>query len=176
MTVEDLSALGLDPMYAGYQLSTQYNLGKGSVKGYEFSARQPLAILGSWGKPFDVFANASYFTDITKLNGRTVNAGVTVRLNPVTVSAKANYRTGRRGAAVAAMGTGAYEYEGDRTVIDVTLTWVLKKHLSLFAGGSNIFNNDPTADRYGAETPNYAKRFRIQQFGAQYQLGVRGTF
>ncbi|MBE7536950.1 MAG: TonB-dependent receptor [Opitutaceae bacterium] len=173
---EDLIALGLDPMYAGYQLSTQYNLGKGSVKGYEFSARQPLAVFGTWGKPFDVFANASYFTDISGLNGRTINAGVTIRLDPITFSTKVNYRTGRRGAAVAAMGTDAYEYEGDRTAVDVTISWILRKYISIFAGGSNIFNNDPTAERYGAETPDYAKRFRVQQFGAQYQLGVRGTF
>lgn len=173
---EDLAALGLDPMYAGYQLSTQYNLGKGSIDGYEFSARQPLAVLGSWGKPFDVFANASYFTDISGLKGRTINAGATIRLDPVTFSTKVNYRTGRRGAAVAAMGTGAYEYEGPRTAVDVSISWLLTKHLSLFFGGTNIFSDDPTAERYGAETPEWARRFRIQQFGAQYQLGIRGTF
>ncbi len=176
VTEEDLNALGLDPMYAGYQLSTQYNLGKGSIDGYEFSARQPLAVFGSWGKPFDVFANASYFTDISGLKGRTINAGATIRLDPITFSTKVNYRTGRRGAAVAAMGTGAYEYEGPRTAVDVSISWLLTKHLSMFFGGTNIFSEDPTAERYGAETPEWAKRFRVQQFGAQYQLGIRGTF
>ncbi len=175
-TAADLEALDLDSRYVDYQLTTTYNLGKGHVTGVELNGRQPLQAFGRWGRWFEVFSNATLFKDTNSIDGRTINAGVTVRVKPVTFETKVNYRSESRRAAVAAMGPDAYEYEGARTTVDVTLTWSVGKRVSVFASSSNALNDDPSADRRGPQTPEYAKRFREQYYGALYSLGVRGTF
>jgi TonB-dependent receptor len=175
-TAEDVAEWDLDPMYIGYRVTTTYNLNRGRTSGVEFNFKQSLDRLGAWGRHFDVFANASFFEAISGLRGRTINSGVTFRMKPVTINAKMNHRTGRRGAKVAALGPDAYEYEGTRTTVDLSLSVALTGRLSLFANGSNIFNNYPSAERYGSETPEYAKFFREQQFGATYAIGIKGVF
>lgn len=175
-TADDVAALALDPRYIGYQINTTYNLGRGHTTGVELSARQSLAMLGKWGRWFDVFANTTLFEDISDCHGEMVNAGATFRKKPVTVQAKVNYRGETRDAATTAMGPDAYQYEGARTTVDVNLIWILSRRLSLFASSSNALNDHPTADRRGSLTPDYAKRFREQRFGALYSLGIRGTF
>lgn len=175
-TPEDIAFLGLDPQYVGYRVTTTYNLNKGSTEGLEANFRQPLEKLGAWGRNFEVFANAARFKQISGLDGRNFNAGLTFRKQPFTAMAKVNHRTGRRGTKVAALGPDAYEYEGTRTVVDLSLSVTLGRRLALFANGSNIFNDHPSAERYGSETPEYAKFFRIQQYGAQYSVGIKGTF
>ncbi len=175
-TTEDLVALDLDPRYAGYQVTSTYNLGKGRVSGFELNARQPLSVLGNWGRRFEVFANGSFFKDTNSINGRTLNAGVVARIRPVTFDTKVNYRSESRRAAVAALGPDAYEFEGARTTVDATLTVALARRASLFLSASNLLNDKPSADRRGSATPEYAQRFREQEYGALYSLGVRGTF
>ena len=175
-TAEDLAALDLDPRYVGYQITTTYNLGRGHVAGVEGNARQSLEPLGRWGRRFEVFGNATFFQDTASQNGRTINAGVTFRLKPVTFDTKVNYRSEKRNAAVAALGPDAYEFEGARTTVDVSLTYAWSRRLSLFASSSNALDDRPSADRRGSQTPEYAQRFRQQQYGALYSLGIRGTF
>lgn len=175
-TAEDVSALGLDPMYTGYRITTSYNLNLRRTKGVEANFKQTLASLGRWGRHFDVFANTSYFQQVSGLNGRSVNGGVTFRAKRIVAATKFNHRTGSRGAAVAALGDDAYQFEGTRTTFDLSLSLAITPRISLFANGSNIFNNNPSAERYGSETPDYARLFRIQDFGAQYSLGVKGSF
>jgi iron complex outermembrane recepter protein len=175
-TPEDIAFLGLDPRYVGYRVTTTYNLNAGSAKGLEANLRQPLDQIGAWGRNFEVFANAARFKQISGLYGQNFNAGATFRKKPFTVMAKLNHRTGSRGTKVAALGPDAYQFEGTRTVVDLSLSVALSRRLALFANGSNIFNDHPSAQRYGSETPEYAKFFRIQQFGAQYSLGIKGIF
>lgn len=175
-TAEDISALGLDPMYTGYRITTSYNLNKRRTKGIEANFKQSLDRLGPWGRYFDVFANTSYFEQVSGLKGRSINGGVTFRTKRIVAATKFNHRTGARGAAVEALGSDAYQYEGTRTTVDLSLSLAITPRVSLFANGSNIFNDDPTADRYGSETPDYARLVRIQHFGAQYSIGVKGSF
>jgi TonB-dependent receptor len=175
-TAEDLTALDLEPRYVGYQLTTTYNLGKGHASGWEFNARQSLDVLGRWGRWFDVFGNTTLYKEISGLRGKTINAGVTFRLRPITLETKVNYRGETRRAAVAALGPDAYEFEGARTTVDLNLTYSLSARLSVFLSSSNALDDRPSADRRGSQTPEYARRFREQQYGALYSLGVRGTF
>ena len=175
-TTEDLAALDLDPRYAGYQVTSTYNLGKGRVSGFELNARQPLSILGRWGRRFEVFGNGTFYKDTNSINGRTLNAGLVARIRPVTFDTKVNYRSESRRAAVAALGTDAYEFEGARTTVDATLTVAMARRASLFLSASNLLNDKPSADRRGGATPEYARRFREQEYGALYSLGIRGTF
>jgi iron complex outermembrane recepter protein len=175
-TPSDIAYLGLDPMYVGYRVTTMYNLNRGRTQGLEVNMRQALDELGSWGRNFEIFANAARFKQISQLYGQNFNAGVTFRRKPFTLMTKLNYRTGSRGAKVAALGDDAYQFEGARTMVDLSLSVALGRRFSLFATGSNIFNDHPSAERYGSETPEYAKFFRIQEFGAQYSAGLKGTF
>lgn len=175
-TAEDLATLDLDSRYVGYQLTSTYNLGKGRVSGFELNGRQPLSILGAWGRRFDVFANTTLYKEISGLHGKTINAGITVRLKPLTLETKVNYRSESRRAAVAALGPDAYEFEGARTTYDINLTYAVSRRLSFFASSSNAFSDNPSADRFGSQTPEYAQRFREQRYGALYSLGLRGSF
>jgi len=59
-TAADLELLGMDPRYAGWQISTAFNEpGAARVSGVEFNVRYPLRPLGAWGRYFQVFANAT---------------------------------------------------------------------------------------------------------------------
>lgn len=175
-TAEDVSALGLDPMYAGYRITTSYNLNLRRTKGLEMNFKQSLDTLGTWGRHFDFFANMSYFKQVSGLIGRSVNGGLTFRSKRFVAATKFNHRTGSRGAAVTALGDDAYQFEGTRTTFDLSLSLAITPQFSFFANGSNIFNDNPSAQRYGSETPEYARFFRIQDFGAQYSVGVKGSF
>lgn len=176
-TAQDLTALGLDPAtYLGYQITTTYNLNPGEVHGYEYGIRQPLKILGAWAAPFMAFANASFSQQITGNHIQSYNVGLTYRHDPITIGIKGNYRSAYRQQAVTALGPDAYEYEGARTIWSISVAYTLSKHVTLFVSSNNVLNNKPTADRYGSMTPEYAQRFRIQNYGAQYQLGIQGTF
>jgi TonB-dependent receptor len=175
-TAEDLAAVALDARYVGYQVNTTYNLGRGHTTGVELSARQALGFLGTWGRWFEAFANTSLVKEVADTHGKTINAGLTFRRKPITLQTKVNYRGENRGATVAGFGPDAYQYEGARTTVDVNVIYLLSPRLSLFASSSNALNDDPSADRRGSQTPEYARRFREQRFGALYSLGVRGSF
>jgi TonB-dependent receptor len=182
-TAEELADLGLDPRYVGWQLNTTINVGDARVTGMEFNVRQSLAPFGRFGRYFSVFANAtklklkgSALASFTAFLPETVNWGVTITRNPVTLMLKWHHRGEQRRAASAAQGPGAFLYFDQRTTLDVNLTYQVFKRHSFFINGRNIFNEHFTQSRYGPETPHYAKRSSTNSYGVQWSAGIKGTF
>ncbi len=181
-TVADLDALGLDPDYVGWELITQFNLpGIARVRGVEFNARQSLRPLGAWGRPFQIFANATKL-DLTGDQQANFNAfirqsaswGVSFSRSPFSVLAKWNYRGLQRGNAVAAV--NGYQYSQPRTTVDLNAEWQVRKTISLFVSAQNIFNVPEVLLRYGPQTPGYARRYQVTTYGVQLSAGLKGTF
>ncbi len=182
-TADDLEALGLDPEYVGWQLSTRYNAGSAQVSGAELSARHSLAPLGAWGRNFTVFFNATQLrlrgsrqSDFTGFIPRNVNWGVTFSRRPFTLNAKWNYRGEQQLAAQPAFAPDAYNYTAARTTLDLGADYQLSRRLSLNANLRNLFNAYLTGTKYGSATPDYARPRQHRHFGVYFSVGLKGSF
>ena len=182
-TADDLEALGLEPEYVGWQLSTRYNAGSAQVSGAELSARHSLAPLGTWGRNFTVFFNATRLrlrgsrqSDFTGFIPRNVNWGVTFSRRPFTLNAKWNYRGEQQLAAQPAFAPDAFNYTAARTTLDLGADYQLNRRLSLNANVRNLFNAYLTGTKYGSATPEYARPRQHRHFGVYFSVGLKGTF
>jgi TonB-dependent receptor len=182
-TADDLEALGLEPEYVGWQLSTRYNAGSAQVSGAELSARHSLAPLGTWGRNFTVFFNATRLrlrgsrqSDFTGFIPRNVNWGVTFSRRPFTLNAKWNYRGEQQLAAQPAFAPDAFNYTAARTTLDLGADYQLSRRLSLNANLRNLFNAYLTGTKYGSATPEYARSRQHRHFGVYFSVGLKGTF
>jgi TonB-dependent receptor len=182
-TADDLEALGLEPEYVGWQLSTRYNAGSAQVSGAELSARHSLAPLGTWGRNFTVFFNATRLrlrgsrqSDFTGFIPRNVNWGVTFSRRPFTLNAKWNYRGEQQLGAQPAFAPDAFNYTAARTTLDLGADYQLSRRLSLNANLRNLFNAYLTGTKYGAATPEYARPRQHRHFGVYFSVGIKGTF
>ena len=183
-TVADLEALDLDPRYAGWQITTQFNLpGTARVQGLEFNVRQSLRPLGGWGRYFAVFANGTKLrlegaraADFSGFIPESANWGFDFTRKPFSLMAKWNYRGQQRLGSVVALGPDAYEYSKPRTRLDVNLDYQLRANLFLYMSGQNVFDVPETLLRFGSQTPGYARVSQVLTTGVQITLGVKGTF
>jgi iron complex outermembrane recepter protein len=182
-TQADLETLNLDPRYLGWLLTTKFNSGAARLSGIEFNVKHSLAPLGRWGQPFTVFANGakididangqgSFSANITE----SANWGVTFTHRRLTLMAKWNYRGLQRMNAIPALGADSYQYDTPRTTLDLNVDFRISPRLTLFASARNALSENPVLHRYGSQTPDYAKQFRVNKTGAQYNFGIKGTF
>ncbi len=182
-TAADLELIGLDPRYVGWNLVTKFNSGDAQIRGVEFNLRQSLRALGSWGRHFAVFANA------TKLNlegsgeasfstfiPKTGNWGFSFNRSRFTFVAKWNYRGRDTRVAQPLYGPGGFEFFKARTNLDLNASFQLHRRFSLVANVNNVFNVPQTILRYGTLTPEYARQWRRSEYGVSLALGLRGTF
>ena len=185
-TAEDLESLGLDPVqYLGYELRTTINAGDATLDGIEVDVRHSLEPLGGWGRHFSVFANwtkvnlkadPKQVAQFSNFRPLTINGGFTFSRKPVTLQVRWQYRGDENKTLRENIAPGAYIYEEARQTVDLNLTYEFHKRLSFFANGSNVFNARQIRTGYGAETPDYARPYRIGDNGAAYTMGIRGTF
>ena len=183
-TAADLEALDLDPRYVGWQITTQRNFGRARISGLEVNVRHSLAFAGKWGRMFEVFANGTKLDldaetqpSFANVISGSANWGLTFTRRPFVVMAKWNYRGLTRGTRIPGVGTeDGYQWDAQRTTLDLNIDWRLTPRLGLFANARNALGEDPVAYRYGSETPEYAKQFRVQQHGGQYSFGLKGSW
>ena len=90
--------------------------------------------------------------------------------------AKWNYRGKRRLGALPALGPDAYEYHDHYKSVDVNAEYQLRKGLSLYLSASDVFNAAKVTQRYGSDTPDYAKRYLTDHKGVSLSMGLKGTF
>lgn len=181
--LEDLEAVGLDPRYVNWNLSTKFNAGSARVSGAEFNVSQSLRTLGSWGNHFTVFANATKLqlegqsqADFSSFIPKTANWGVTFSRKQITLAAKWNYRGLNKLTAQPAYGTDAYQYYAARTQLDLNGAYQFNKRFSLNVSVSNALNVPQTLLRYGSETPAYGRQNRESEFGIAMAVGLKGSF
>jgi iron complex outermembrane receptor protein len=183
-TASDLSLLGLDPRYLGWRLTTTYNLPEvARVSGVEFNVRHSLRFLGGWGRYFQAFANGtkldldgSQDAEFDNFVPESANWGVSYSRKPFTAMARWNYRGTQRRGSIPALGADAFEYVKGRVTLDVNVDFQLRPELFLYFNTQNILNVPEILQRYGSQTPRYAKRYQEMTHGVQLTLGVKGTF
>jgi len=182
-----LDAIGIDPVYAGLTLQSFRNVGDARISGVEFNYSQPLGVIGSWAKPFTVFANGTALhlsgqnnADFSNFISKTANWGISYSKAPFVVMLKWNFRgrqrlTPQTGAVYGAT-AGFYDYYAPRINLDVNAEYQFAKHASVFFNARNVFNKPQDDERYTDGVPEYAKLYRREEFGVQLALGVKGTF
>jgi outer membrane receptor protein involved in Fe transport len=183
-TAADLEELSIDPRYLGWQITTQANFGSARMSGVEVNVKHSLGFLGRWGRMFEVFANGTKLDldaetqpSFGNIISGSANWGFTFTRRPFTLMAKWNYRGLTRGTRIPGLGTlDGYQWDGRRTTLDLNLDYRITARLGLFANARNALGADPEAFRYGGETPDYARQFRVQEHGGQYSLGLKGNF
>jgi len=182
-TLADTQALGLDPEYVNFRVTTRVNSGNAEVFGGEFSVRQSLAPLGGWGKHFNGFVNGTKLdlkggrlADFAGFVPETLNWGMTFSKKPFQVMAKWNYRGKQRNGAQPAFGPNGFTYQERRTALDLNIEYQLRKNMFLFLNGQNIFNAPYITQIYGTPTPDYAKRSFTNHNGVGLTLGIKGSF
>jgi len=182
-TAADLEAIGFDPAYVNWTLSTQTNLDSARVDGLALNLKQSLARLGSWGRYFSVFANSTNLVlkgsrqaDFTSFIKSSANWGFNFTKQRFDFMARWNYRGEQKGTAVAALGPDAFNYTGATTMLDLNVDYQFKKQLSFFISARNVFNIDRLRYAYGSATPDYAKQNFTREYGTQYTAGIKGTF
>lgn len=182
-TAGEAEQFGLDPRYAGFELTTKINAGNARVSGAEVNLRHSLAPLGPWGRSFSVFFNATKLrlegdrqADFSGFIDDSRSWGVTFMRNPLTLMAKWNWRGEQKNAAFPSLGPDAYNYLGARTHLDLNLDYQFGKRLSFFVNGRNVLDARNVTLRYGAQTPDYAKVLTSAEYGVQLGMGIKGTF
>ena len=182
-TPELLSQLGLDQRFVGWDIITKFNAGEAQITGGEFNIRQSLLGLGSWGKHFSLFANATKlrlggnrgadFSSFIPLSG---SWGGSFNKDRVTVSLRWNYRGLDKRTPASTFGPDGYSYLKAKTILDINAVYRMTPRLSLTAGASNVHNTPQTILTYGSSTPDYARQTRVFDFGVQLSVGISGTF
>lgn len=183
-----LQELNLPDEFLGARVTTQRNVpGTSRISGIELNFRQRLDFLGPIGEKLEFFANATklsldgeseqIFDDFIK---ETANVGITYRSNPWTLRLNVNYRGeqilgGLSSSVYPAAGNFA-EYFDDRIYVDVNAEYRLSERLGVFLNVRNLFNEPQDNIRFADGTPDYARLYRREKFGAQITIGVKGSF
>ena len=181
-TPENLAEVGLSPTYAGWELSTQFNLtGAAKVRSAEFNIRHSLRPVGEWGRYFQAFANAtklelegSQQANFNAFIPQSANWGVSFNRKALSLMAKWNHRGRQKGNAVAAV--DGFQYSKPRTTLDLNVDYQIRKNFSCYLNAQNVFNVPEILLRYGPETPGYARQYQSTTYGVQLTMGIKGTF
>lgn len=188
VTTQDVTDFNLDPTNVGLELQTTVNVGNAKISGVEFNYQQSLEFLPGIGKDFSVFANATKLhlsgpnnADFAKFIEKSASWGVTYSHKPVVLSLKWNYRGRQRlalqsGSAYGGSSGGFQEYYKPRTFMDVNAEYQFSKRFSVFANARNILNVPQILQRYNDVSPAYSRDYRLEEFGIQFALGVKGSF
>ena len=91
--------------------------------------------------------------------------------------AKWNYRGLNKLTAVPSLGPDGFLYLKARTTLDLSLGYQVSPRLSLIGTVNNVFNVIPLENlNYAADTPEYARRGNVSEYGVACAVGLKGTF
>ncbi len=160
-----------------------FNSGSARVRGAEINLRHSLSPLGSWGRHFIVFANATKLklegdalADFTGFLPESVNSGATFNKNRFSLNAKWSYRGEQKAAAFPDLGPNAFRHPQPRTQLDLSMDYHLSRRIHLYFNLRNATNVIQIQNAYAPETPSYAREFYHGKFGRIFTLGVKGPF
>jgi TonB-dependent receptor len=185
-TPELLAVHGLGPEYARYEISTQYNVdGIVHMSGVDLQYRQALTFLPVWARGVQVFASAASQhitgTEADNFQGmipRTYSAGVVYDRGPINVRFNWTYQGRRRVAQItgASVGPGTFTYGSPRSLLDLNAEYRLTRNLALFGNLRNLTDEPEDFERWGPQTPAYARFRQSDRYGALWIFGIRGNF
>lgn len=189
ITAELIDIYGLDPnIYGaerGYVVSTRQNVGDARVSGAEFDYRQNLTLLPRWAAGIGVFANltmqhleGSTTADFTSLVQKTINYGVTFNRARFTGRVSVNERGRERRAIFTGAGVepGTYEYMAPLTTVNLSAEYRITRYFTAYTTVRNLFNAPENLERYGPNTPGYAKLRQRTDFRPLWTVGLKATF
>ncbi|MFO1447406.1 MAG: TonB-dependent receptor [Opitutaceae bacterium] len=163
----------LADIYPGYTLSITENVASTETSGFEIDYAQQLAFLPGRLKGIGVFANYTRlhfdsWDNYLNSSKDTWNAGISYSQGPYYAQFRTNY-TGKRQTNTGV--SGWYNYDGERLMCDVTASYRISRHVTVFVNGKNIF--DEPLWSYVGRKEAWA---RYARFGGFWELGVKGTF
>jgi iron complex outermembrane receptor protein len=185
LTPELAEQYGLPDQYLGWNIISRINVGAAKVDGFEFNIQQKLdfGALPDWARGFSVNLNATQLhltganaADFSNFISATRNLGLTYSGKRFVAKINFNHRGRQRRFGSTTQGPDGYNYFKARTYIDINAEYQISKHLSLFGVARNINNTAQTVEAYGSTTPAHAKYQLGEEFGVQFNLGIKGTF
>ncbi|MBM3851818.1 MAG: hypothetical protein FJ399_01540 [Verrucomicrobia bacterium] len=189
ITDELIDIYGLDPnIYGadrGYVVSTRQNVGAARVSGVEIDYRQNLTFLPRWAEGIGVFANLTMqhleggaTADFSSFVQKSINYGVTFNRARFTGRVSVNERGRERRAVFTAAGVepGTYEYMAPLTTVNLSVEYRFLRRFTLYGTVRNLFNAPENFERYGPNTPGYAKLRQRTDFRPLISLGLKATF
>ncbi|MCC6383049.1 MAG: TonB-dependent receptor, partial [Dehalococcoidia bacterium] len=185
-TPELLELYGIDDSYSegGYILRTQANVGAARVTGIEFNYRQPLKFLPAWARGLNVRYNLTQLhlqgnamANFSAFIPRSQNWGISLDRPKYSVRVNWNSRgRQRQGAVGGAAEPGTYAYMHPRLTMDIDAEYRYSKRLGFFLGARNITGEPFVIERYGPNTPPYARRYQRDDYGIAISAGLKGSF
>ena len=182
-TAQDLQNFDLEPQYLGWEINSTTNGGNARVDGVEFNAQHSLQVLGTWGRPFQVFLNGTklklYGSQRSDFGGfvrGTLSWGATYNQKRFKIVARWNHRGQRLDSVVPALDPNGGVYTIPRTIMDLNTEYRVKAGISVFANAQNVFAVSDKVERFGVNTPVYARRTSDTNTGVLLTLGLKGSF
>jgi TonB-dependent receptor len=190
-----LDQLGVGPEALGYQYSRRINIADARITGWEARIDFPLANLASmgsfvapigesWLRHFTVMANETHLSltgsrisssDWKRYIPRGRNFGLRWNFAKFSGNALLNWR-GKMLRDSSSAFTGANEYIRARYQLDASAEYQMTKHWSTFFAVRNLLNAKSEWEVSGAAAPAWSSLTNVEDYGAQYSLGVRGVF
>jgi TonB-dependent receptor len=176
-----LAEFELGPEYSNYRFNRYINAGDARVSGVEIAYDQALTFLPKWASGFSVFANGSRLrllgNDTADFRGfvpRVFNAGLSYDRGRLNIQVKRNHRGQQQLSAQ--NWPNSFEFRRASVTYDLNAQVRFTKRVALFVTGRNL-TNEPTVMQWSSPaTPDYAKVQRFIESGAQYAVGLKGTF
>jgi TonB-dependent receptor len=172
--------------YGIYDVSTQYNLpGIVHMQGLDFQYRQSLTFLPAWARGLQLTASGATqratgaeADNFAGMIPRTANVGLVLIRDRFNLRLTWTYQSRRKLAQItgASVGPGTFTYATPRRLIDLTGEYRLTKAISLFGNIRNLTDEPEDFERWGPETPAYARFRQSDQYGALWIFGLRGSF
>ena len=173
------------PSYNGYELTTDLNGGKATIRGLEFSYNQQFSNLPGFWRGFGAFLNFTWLRtegdygmpgarvtggQLPLFTPRTGNAGVSYIAHGWTVRVKMNYSSDRLETFNA--DRSRLTYDKGSTPVDLNLAYAINRRLSLYADVINVFNT-ATNHQY-----RYVKDRAVRNdlYTTVIKFGVSGSF
>ena len=185
VTPDVAAAYGLEQQYINWQLSSRVNVGSVRVDGVELNYQQKLVFkfLPEWASHFSLNANATQLhlrgardADFNNFVSRMRNVGLTYAAHGLVAKVNYNNRGRQKRGAVPALGADAFSYFKQRDYVDVNVEYTWSKRLQFFAVARNITNVPQDQEQYGVQTPPHARYSFGEEFGVQFNFGIKGTF
>ncbi|MGH7944391.1 MAG: TonB-dependent receptor, partial [Opitutaceae bacterium] len=186
-TLELLEGLGVPDaqlyVNGGFNVSTKLNVGSARVSGIEFNYSQLLDAewMPRWLRHFSVRANGqrlhlegSTLADFSAFMPLVANAGLQYGVRKFSAQVNVNFRGRQR---LGQLGfPGGYYYVAPRQTIDGNLEYRWRPRISFFLNARNLTNVPQDQENYNTASPSYSRVVLRQIFGAQYTVGLKGTF
>ncbi|MBK1876656.1 TonB-dependent receptor [Pelagicoccus mobilis] len=180
-----------------YAFETDENGGTATVDGIELSYFRSLkgSNMPDWLSSFSFLANATFIDVKQKINGNTINEledmveetynlGLTYDRDPWKVQLKFNSKGEQLVGNFTDLRT--YNSDGDRIAyfklyrdaletVDINIDFDINDKTQIFISGRNIFNQEQRQFARNADH-SIAVPERIEEYGVQYAIGVKGKF